>query len=67
MKRFDMFAEHVPTFTLRGKETIRTGTGSFCSIIIIVLTFMFGLVKLEHLIEKKNPMITANEENLEPD
>ena len=38
--------------------------GSFLTIIIAGLTTSFALVKLEHLVSRKNPSISVNEEDL---
>ena len=34
---FDMFAQPVPSFNVRGEETSRTNIGAFCSIMIAVV------------------------------
>ena len=34
---------------------------------ILALTFTFGLLKFQHLLERKNPVIISNEEDLDPD
>ena len=45
---------------MRGKEKISTSFGACVSIIVILLTLSFGLLKLQHLIERKNPSISTN-------
>ena len=34
---------------------------------VMMLTLAFGLIKLEHLLERKNPSITSNESETEAD
>ena len=67
LKRLDLFSESLPSFTLQGERNVRTVSGSLCSILILALTFIFGLLKFEHLLERKNPTIVSNEEELDPD
>ena len=64
VKNIDMFGAQVPTFNLRGREDVKTSAGALASMVIIVLTFLFGLLKLQYLVERKNPSIVANTRNL---
>ena len=60
---FDMFGKTLPTFNMHGKTKKQTIVGACCSILILILTFIFGILKLEHMITRKNPMmqrLTAN-------
>ena len=52
-----MFGSQVPKINVRGQTKIKTSTGACLSIIIGTLTISFGLVKLEHLVTRKNPLI----------
>ena len=61
-----MFGAAIPTFNLRGKKDVKTSVGACASIIIIVLTLLFALLKFEHLTHKKNPMISTNTSSLGP-
>ena len=61
----DLFSEPVPTFNIAGKTSVQTRLGIFCSLLIFILTFAFSLLKLQHLIERKNPDLTTNTEPLE--
>ena len=44
---------------------VNTKLGAICSIMIITLTFLFGLVKLKHLADKKNPLISTTQDKLD--
>ena len=59
-----MFGAEVPSFNIRGRHTVKTSAGACASITIIILTFLFALIKLQHLVEKKNPTISTNESSL---
>ena len=54
---FDLLSTPLPTFNIKGKEDIRTYTGSIVSILIISAVFLFASLKLEHLLSRKNPSV----------
>ena len=60
VKNWDMFGAHVPTFNIRGRSVVKTSFGACASILILVLTLLFALLKLQYLVEKKNPTISTN-------
>ena len=43
----------------------KTSIGAISTILIMTVSLMFGIVKLEHLILKRNPNLTTNTEGLE--
>ena len=57
---FDIFGSPIPTFTIAGHSKVRTVAGSCASIMIFALTLVFGLLKLQHLLLRKNPLINTN-------
>lgn len=65
IKDLDMFGERVPEINIRGQTTIKTSVGACVTITIIALTISFGLVKLEHLVQRKNPTINIMHEPLQ--
>ena len=67
IEKFDVFGEHVPSFSLGGRTQVRTKLGAILTMIIVSLTLVFGLVKLQHLFAKKNPTINTNYESLPDD
>ena len=56
----DTFGSCVPTFNIAGQSKVKTMEGSCASIIIFALTLFFGLIKLQQLTIRKNPLINAN-------
>lgn len=46
---------------------IRTWIGAIVSILIVLTTNMFGLIKLQHLLEQRNPTLETSSELLEND
>ena len=60
IKNLDMFGAPLPNFNSQGRATVKTSCGTCVSLLILTVTFMFAILKLEHLVEKKNPSITTN-------
>ena len=56
----DIFGKPVPSFNLEGKDTIKTTIGACMTLIMLILTLAFGLLKMRHLFERKNPIINTN-------
>ena len=65
IRNFDMFGSELPKFNINGKAKVTTLTGAFGSIVILAMTLMFALLKLEHMINRKNPLISRNIESLD--
>ena len=57
LKKIDIFGAPIPALNLRGERRVNTAVGSMVSILVFTTTLLFGLLKLQHLIEKKNPTI----------
>ena len=55
----DIFGAQIPTFNMMGRKNVTTSCGACASILILTVTFAFGLVKLQHLNERKNPAIST--------
>ena len=54
-----MFATRLPSFNINGKEEIRTSLGGLLSLVIYTMTFLYSLMKIQHLFLRKNPAITT--------
>ena len=65
VKRLDIFSGAVPSFNIGGKTSVPTSAGAMCSIVIFLLTFAFGLLKMQDLLSRKNPIIVSNSEVIE--
>ena len=57
LKDFDMFGAEVPGLNLRGQSKIKTSPGACISIIIMCLTTIFSLIRLQHMLVRKNPAV----------
>ena len=55
----DLFAAPLPTFNIRGQESVRTLCGSFLSIAIMYVTLIFAALKFMHLMQRHNPGVNA--------
>ena len=58
-KRMDSFGEHLPSFNLRGKDSVNSVLGGIFSLALGLIIFMYGLLKFLHLIDRHNPNISA--------
>ena len=63
----DKFAAALPSFTFAGRTNVPTLTGALMSIIVLMLTFGFFLVKLQFMLIRKNPFISTNKETIDFD
>ena len=55
----DMFGAPVPTFNMRKQGTIKTSIGTVISILIMGMTSIFALLKLQKLMLRKQPDIVS--------
>ena len=60
VKKFDIFGSKVPTFNIDGEDDVKTVTGGLLSLIIMMLTGIFGILKMQHLLERMHPEIHNN-------
>ena len=61
-KKLDIFKRSMPGFNLRGNESVGTLFGSFLSICLIILIFLYGLIKFDKLVERLDPTIFSIEQ-----
>ena len=62
-----MFQEPIPGFNIAGKTGVSTLLGSLCSLALIIIMTLYGLVKIDTLVNKLNPALTRIEEEHEKD
>ena len=67
IKSLDMFSKPLPSFNISGKTSVPTSVGACSTISIVVLTLSFALLKMQHLINRKNPILVENTNPLEID
>ena len=60
-----MFGALVPSFNIGGKQYVKTVAGTCASLSILTLVLIFGLIKLENLLLRKNPFLNTNTETLD--
>lgn len=59
--RFDFFGKPLPAFNMQGKTEIRTGVGALFSLSMMAILVLFSLLKMSHLIERRNPVVNTFE------
>ena len=59
MKNFDLFGEPVPSFNVKGEDTVKTKVGAFVSMMIFVTVVYYGLLKSIQLEARGNPSIAT--------
>ena len=57
LKRFDMFGIPLPMFNIDGEQKVRTYTGCIASLLIMYLTFVFALLKLQKFASRSTPSV----------
>ena len=55
LQRLDFFGTPTPNFNLNGKSKINTTLGGCLSLVIVYITFLYSLIKFQHLVERHNP------------
>ena len=59
MTQFDQFGQPIPSFTLKGQETTKTGLGACLSLMMTILVLSYAIVKFNHLVIHHNPNIAT--------
>ena len=59
MMAFDKFSYAVPSFNFRGDQSIKTGLGACCSMMIAIVVLYYALLKFIQLQGRQNPTIAA--------
>ena len=65
VKRLDLFGVEIPQLNLNGETQVKSSIGSIITIIIAILMFIFALIKLEHLANRKNPDLSSIIESID--
>ena len=58
----DLFGVDLPTFNIKGESKVATVTGGLLSFFVGVVFFIYGSLKLSHLMDKYNPNISEVKE-----
>ena len=54
----DLFSSRLNQLNFEGRQRIHTGIGLFCSLLVSTTILFFGGVKLTHLVNRHNPIIS---------
>ena len=54
-----MFSAEIPKFTLEGKPYVSTLSGGLLSFFVFYITFLFSIMKLKQLVERRNPTVNT--------
>lgn len=60
IKNVDTFGKDLPGFNLRGESRVSTFVGGLATIVVMVLTLSYAVIKAIHLTSKNNPQINEN-------
>ena len=60
LRSIDRFGQNIPAFNINGASVIRTTIGGILTGIVITLTLIYFIVKLEALIDGSDPIINQN-------
>ena len=63
-RKFDLFGAQVPQFNLNGQKDVRSLIGGIASFLVISTTFLFATLKLQHLLQRKNPTVSIYSEEI---
>ena len=58
----DIFGVDLPTFNIKGESKVMTVAGGLLSFFVGVIFFIYGSLKLSHLLDKYNPAISEIKE-----
>ena len=61
-KRLDIFGVDLPTFNIKGESKVMTVSGGLLSFFVGIVFFIYGSLKLSHLLDKYNPSISELKE-----
>ena len=56
-RSIDRYGQNVPAFNIKGASVIRTSIGGILTGIVITLTLVYFIVKLQALIDRSDPII----------
>ena len=53
-----MFGQKIPSFNLKGKDTVYTLWGAVISLLVCTVMAMFAAMKTIHMLQRYNPNVT---------
>ena len=58
LSSIDIYKRRMPMFNLRGKESVGSFCGGICTLMVLTVLLIFGVIKLNHLLSKYNPNVS---------
>ena len=58
LERIDIFGQDLPGFNLKGTSTVHTMTGGLFTFIVVIISLVYGTIKLLQLVDKHNPNVS---------
>ena len=62
LKQIDIFGANLPMFHIEGETQVQTVSGGILTALLSVVFIGYALIKLTHLLDKKNPLIAETKE-----
>ena len=59
LQSFDSFGVPVPTFNIKGQDSVTTRTGGVVTILIVATVLLYATVKFNHLYTRHNPHLSS--------
>lgn len=57
LQNVDIFGAPLPSFNLQGASAVKTNAGGCFTLVIMTITLLFGLRKIQEMFMRKNPEI----------
>ena len=57
LTRVDLFGRTMPSFSLRGEDTIKTSAGGFMTLILFSIIIIFSYDKSLKVLQRTNPVV----------
>ena len=57
LQNVDMFGAPLPSFNLQGADAVKTNIGGCITLLIMIITLLFGLRKIQEMLMRRNPEI----------
>ena len=59
LSRFDIFGVRLPTLNIGGQDRMRTSCGGRLTLIIMLITILFGIWKIQQMLQRANPSVSV--------
>ena len=59
LQRIDQFGRPLPTFNIKGSTSVPSVTGGVITLLLCILWFTYGVIKLQQLYMRDNPQVIS--------